>query len=162
MGKIKRRVPGEDNAPVKRYKKMGTIPDRYMEFVEGKISVTDLDDEEVFRGQIRNKNGDFRGRPSNFVPREFASVIQQEAARRFQAEMQALVPEAIRTVQDVMNKKHPQPGDGARVTAAFKTIERYAGKTPETVQIQAEISVWEKNAAEIITVVSETVKEIDK
>jgi len=162
MGEIKRRKPGSGDAParVKSRHKTATVSERYMAFVHGDIDVTELDNEEVFRGQLRNAQGDFRGGVPHFVPREFAQAMQKEAARRFSADMQALVPEAIAAVKEVMAKKHPQPGDGARVQAAFKTIERYAGKTPETVQIQAEVSVWERNAGEIITVESEVVKEV--
>lgn len=128
----------------------GAVPDRYEAFLVGELTVADLDDEEIYRGQIRNVHGDFRGRPPKLVPREFATALQQEVARRFSAEIAALVPDAIKAIQTVLNKKHPQPGDGAVVNAAFKVLERFAGKVPETMNLKAEITSWEKHMTEVV------------
>jgi len=137
-----------DVKPRKRI--MVAVADRYQAFVAGELTVEDLDDDEIYRGQIRNKHGDFRGHPPKYVPREFAIAMQQEMAKRFSSQISALVPDAIAAIQRVMNKTHPQPGDGAVVTAAFKTLERFAGKVPETMNLKAEITKWEKKVGEVI------------
>lgn len=130
------------------------IPDRYRMLVTGEMTVADLDDEEIFRGQLRNKNGDFRGRPPQWVPQAFVKALQEEQRKRFSSEMQGLVPESMKAIQRVLTKRHPQPGDGAIVNAAFKTIERFAGRVPENVNmnLHAEVSLVEQNMADIIEV----------
>lgn len=138
-----------------RRNRTAEIPDRYVALVNGTLKIEDLDDEEIFRGQLRNKSGDFRGRPPKFVPQQFVRALREEQARRFQAEMHGLMPEAMKAIERVLIKKHPQPGDGAIVQAAFKTIERFAGRVPETVdlKVSGEVSVLEQNVADVIEVV---------
>jgi hypothetical protein len=128
----------------------GAVPERYEAFLTGELTVKDLDDEEIFRGQIRNNQGDFRGRPPKLVPREFATALQQEVAQRFNSNIAGLVPDSIKAIQTILNKAHPQPGDGAVVNAAFKVLERYAGKVPDTVNLKAEITSWEKHMSEVV------------
>jgi len=148
MGSVSRRRP--DQRPLTR--RVSTkVPDRYLMFIAGEISVEDLDDEEIFRGQLRNKSGSFAGRPPNYVPREFAIAVQHEAARRFMAEIGGLVPESLAAVQRVLEKRHPQPGDGATVQAAFKVLERFAGRVPETLRLDTgKVSKWDESVQQVI------------
>lgn len=44
----------------------------------------ELDEEELARGQLKDKNGNFTGRPPVLVPREFHLACQRELKRRFQ------------------------------------------------------------------------------
>jgi hypothetical protein len=116
------------------------VPDRYIAFITGEMTVADLDDEEVMRGQLRNSRGDFAGRKPNAVPREFMNAIMIEQQRRFQGLLGEQITVAMDTLMEVMQKAHPQPGDAARVKAATYIIDRFAGKTPENVQLKAEVT----------------------
>lgn len=153
MPEISRRRPGKAVAAPPRPKKptTGVIPDRYQAFVDGRLSVADLDDEEVFRGQLKDKNGTFRGKPPRYVPREFAAAVAKEAQKRFQAEMAGKIPEAMDAITRMLKKGSAQPGDGAIVNAAFKTIERYAGRVPENINMNVAPSTWDR-AVEAVTV----------
>ncbi len=44
----------------------------------------ELDDEEILRGQLRDKNGGFSGRPSDYVPRSFHVALVRETIKRME------------------------------------------------------------------------------
>ena len=58
------------------------VPSRYDDFLDGKLSVEDLDHEEQIRGQIRNRNGEFGGRPPTVIPRSFHQAVVREFVHR--------------------------------------------------------------------------------
>jgi hypothetical protein len=131
----------------------GTIPDRYAAFARGELTIDDLDEEEVMRGQFRGKDGTFRGRPPKFIPREFATAIVRKQHELVATRIAGLVTQAFDTLADVMGKPFPQPGDAARVKAAQLVLERYLGRVPETVNIKSEQSTWDKNKERFIKTV---------
>lgn len=142
------------------------MADRYQAFINGELTVHDLDDEEVMRGQIRAKDGSFRGRPPTVVPREFATAIQERQRAIVMEELGAMVLPAMRTLMEIMNKQHPQPGDAARVKAAQLVLERNLGRVPETINLKAEVETWERHMGEVVVEVaydeSEPQKEIEQ
>jgi hypothetical protein len=101
--------------------------------LDGDLTVDELDDEEIQRMQLRNKNGDFRGRPPVWIPRELAAAVQIEFRRRFQAEMQALMPLALKGHKEMLTSRHLAPGDAARMAAIKEVYERTLGKVTQTV-----------------------------
>lgn len=121
----------------------GATPDRYKAFLTGEITVEDLDDEEIMRGQIRSADGSFRGRPPKLVPREFAAALAKRQQEMYNGEMGELVVEAWKTLNSVMKNRNPLPGEGARVQAAKLILERYYGKTPDVV-VNTTQSEWEE------------------
>lgn len=140
-----------------RRRKM-VVTDRYQDFIESGMSFADLSDEEVWRGQLKDQGGAFRGRPPAALPREFFHGMLQEQHKRFMDGMPALVQQAMKTLQDVMATPMPQPGDAARVKAATYIIDRFAGKTPETVQMMAHIKTepdWHDVAEDILVVMED-------
>lgn len=145
-------VKGSKVQPGQKYLQIG-VPDRYTGFITGELSVEDLDDEEVMRGQLRSRNGDFVGRKPNAIPREFMVAIQIEQQKRFQDGLNPLVLDALNTLQYVMQPGYrAQPGDAAKVKAATYIIDRFAGKTPENVQLKAEVSTRFENIANEILI----------
>lgn len=110
-----------------------SAPTRLDMLINGELSVEDLTDEEIRRQQLMNKNGDFRGRPPMWVPREFALAMQAEHFRRFRKDMSELVPDAVKAVKEMLNSRHLAPGDAARLRAAELVIERNFGKVTQNV-----------------------------
>lgn len=159
-----RKTPAERAAAVAKFKTTrGTIPDRYAAFVKGELTIEDLDEEELMRGQIRGKDGSFRGRPPRLVPREFAQGLAAAQHNHMARRIAGLVDKAFKTLEEVMDKQHPQPGDAARVKAAQLLIERYLGRVPETVNIKAEVSTWNSNKEKFVkTVHIGELKQIEK
>lgn len=101
---------------------------RYDMLVSGELKIEDLDDDEIFRMQLRNVDGHFKGRPPRYIPRELAiawSVEQQKRAGRWFAEQ---LPEAQKATLELLRSRHLAPGDGARLRAAELIFDRVLGK----------------------------------
>ena len=112
------------------------ISGRMAQFMAGDISIEDLDDEELARGQFRDANGQFSGRPNKLIPRE----VQQEMIRRLLARGDELWRQgyniAIKVHLEIAADPNNSPAD--RLKAAQYLIERVAGKTPDRIHIAAE------------------------
>lgn len=104
------------------------VADRLEMLISGKLTIEELDDDEIRRMQLRDKNGDFKGRPPKWIPREFALALRSEHARRFSREMSEMVPDALNAIRELVNSKHLAPGDATRLKAAEAILERNFGK----------------------------------
>lgn len=124
----------------KTARQRATLSPRWQMFADGELTWADLDDEEVMRGQLRSSAGDFRGRPPAALPAIFVKELAAEQRRRFNDQIPELVQVAMETMREVMQRRNPLPGDGARIAAAKYMIDRYAGKTPENVSVKAEVT----------------------
>jgi hypothetical protein len=109
---------------------------RREQLLNGVITVQDLDDEELARGQCRDADGSFTSRPGKKMPRE----IHQEMIRRLLSRGDEIWRRgynvAIRVHLEIAADPNNSPGD--RMRAAQYLIERVAGKTPERIQLAAE------------------------
>jgi hypothetical protein len=128
---------------ISRNSKARFLPPRYLAFLEGDLTIDDLDEEEILRGQLRNVNGDFRGGVPLLVPQKFMAAVAKRQKDMYDKKLAPMVIDALTTLQQVMVKKNPQPGDSARVAAAKLVLERALGKIPERVEMKAEIKTWE-------------------
>lgn len=140
--------------------RMPTVPVRYRPFMyedPDSIDLSELDDEEVFRGQLKNAHGDFRGRPPVAMPRSFYIALQREQYQRFNNKLPELVQQAMATISEVMARKNPTPGDSARIAAAKYVIDRFAGSIPQTVNMNQQVTVnkWDEAVAEVLIDVEE-------
>lgn len=124
----------EPRKPVRRKTKVARFEATRLDMlISGELKVEDLTDEEIRRQQLMNSQGDFRGRPPMWVPREFAMAMQAEHFRRFKRDMSELVPDAVRAVKEMLNSRHLSPGDAARLRAAELVMERNFGKVTQNV-----------------------------
>lgn len=118
--------------PVKKTRVTG----RMARFLAGELTVDDLDEEELARGQFRDERGQFSGRPNKLIPRE----IQQEFIRRLLQHGDEIWRQgyniAIRVHLEICADPNNSPSD--RLKAAQYLIERVAGKTPDRIHIAAE------------------------
>lgn len=124
----------------RRRRAVATIPDRYRELMDGKIAIEDLDDEEIMRGQLKNSQGDFRGRQPKFVPREMMQALIEERDRRLAAKFMPLAEDAITTLRGAM-RDGTTVHDGPRIQAAKLALEYSVGKPTEKIAIQANVHV---------------------
>jgi hypothetical protein len=121
------------------------------EFVEG------LTVEELVRGRLKDTNGQFRGRPPKFVPREFQQACIRELFRRGQELWQKNYLEAIQAMTDIAAGRG-KLGEGAtpgeRIKAAQFVIERLEGKVPDKLVVTDD-KRWETVLSGIVADVSE-------
>lgn len=148
--------PKQEPDPPKK-KRLRPPPSRYAGFMDGTLSVEDLDDEEIMRGQLKARDGTFKGSAPKSIPREFYTAIRIEQQKRFTEKLHPLVLDALTILQHVMKPDYrAQPGDAAKVKSATYIIDRFAGKTPENVQLKAEVfNKFENVAADILVDVDE-------
>lgn len=109
---------------------------RLQALLKGELKVEDLDDEELARGYPRAKDGTFKGRPPNVIPR----IMQDEITRRLLARGQEKLKENYLAAMDVLVKVAQDTSVDAatRTRTAQYLVERLAGKTPERIHVAAE------------------------
>lgn len=131
-------------------------PTRLELLLKGDLKVEDLDDEEILRMQLKNQNGDFRGRPPMWVPRSFALEMRAEFTRRFQGELNNMLPKALKAHKEILDSRHLAPGDAARMTAVKEVYDRTFGKVVQQTEVHA---VVEKK--DFSDVVADVVMDLD-
>lgn len=131
----------------------GTKGSRQMsmeEFVES------LSPEELVRGRPKDKNGTFRGRPPEWVPRALHQACINELMKRGKRLWQENYLQAIETMTDIATGK----GVGAKATpserlkAAMFVVERMEGKIPEKL-IVGNDQPWQLLLDDIVAEVSD-------
>lgn len=118
----------------------------------GELSVEDLDDEELMRGQIRNKNGTF-GKPPLVVPRSFLTRLAAEMQARVEAELRGDLPAMYAVMRE--QALNPKTRPDVRHESAKYIIERVTGKIPDKSIVQQQITIWDnllagQDSAELI------------
>lgn len=107
------------------------------EFVAG------LTPEELVRGRLKDKNGNFQGRAPAWVPHEFHRACMRELMKRGKELWQVNYLAAIEAMTDIATGKGvgavATPGE--RLRAAQFVVERLEGKVPEIVLV-ADESPW--------------------
>lgn len=110
---------------------------RYVDLLEGRLSVEDLDDEELAQGRLRAVDGTFRGRPPMVIPTELVQAMKRAWLGRAEQRLRsALLESGIQTLVDLANDLNIDPA--VRLRAAEKIIERTMGKVPDRVTLAAE------------------------
>lgn len=100
------------------------------------------DDEELIRGQRRNKNGRWGGRPPKVVP----AAVHHEITRRKMSEAYRLLQTNLVAATEVLVSlaTDPEVESSVRLKASITIMERVLGKTPERVELSAvERKPWE-------------------
>jgi hypothetical protein len=118
--------------------------------------VETLDAEELVRGKLKNKNGDFSGANPAWVPREFHRACIRELMRRGQTLWQGNYLQAIEAMTKVATGQVKGVTPGEMIRAAQFVIERIEGKVPERVQV-VEDSPWQVIINDIVAQVPDAV-----
>lgn len=121
------------------------ISPRMQMLLDGELAIEDLHDDEIFKGQLRDKNGKFQGTRTNMIPRQFYDQAVVELMRRWQAKVNSQLEPMMKVLQDLAN--NPKVSADARYKSAVYLIERAAGKVPEKAEMKVELSKWEKDIA---------------
>jgi hypothetical protein len=108
-----------------------TVAERYKLLASGELKVEDLDDEEIFRMQLKDKDGFFRGRPPKWLPREVMVAMQAEFRRRAQEQLNELLPLAMKRHRRLLTGK-PTMSDTVSMQAIKEAYDRTLGKVTQT------------------------------
>lgn len=132
-----------DNKKPRSKKKTLRVSARMQALMDGEISIEDLDDEEIFKGQIRADDGTFRGRKPDVIPRKFYDMATQELLRRWQQKVNTQLDPMLKVLQELATS--PKVAADARYKSAVYLIERAAGKVPEKSEMKLEVAKWEED-----------------
>jgi hypothetical protein len=92
-----------------------------------------LTPEELARGQLMSKDGDFVGRPPSFVPRAFHDACIRELLGRGRQLYKENYIKAIEAMTGIAESKTAKEAD--RIKAATFVIERLEGKVPDKLEV---------------------------
>lgn len=116
---------------------------------KGIVPWTELDDDELGRGKLRDKNGQWRGGQGSLLPRDMVPEITRRLKERFDDRLRAELKNAQGVFLDIMNDDSADPKD--RLKAAQYMMERLIGKVPDKVEVIAEVKPWEGLIEGILT-----------
>ena len=105
------------------------------------ISVEDLDDEELIKGQLRDSDGKFRGGPMRQVPKEFHDELMRRIIGAGTEKLRGAFLESIDVILEIVRTDTNPPE--LRAKWAQYIIERLAGRTPDVVQHTVAVKPWE-------------------
>lgn len=106
----------------------------WAEFVET------LTPEEIVRGQLKTKDGNFASRPTKLIPQQFHDACIREMLKLGERIWRGAYLEAIKVYTEIAQDKELEPKD--RLRAAQYIIERIAGKVPDKLEV-ASAAPWE-------------------
>lgn len=105
---------------------------REIKFKFGKLSVEDLDDEELSRGQIRKADGTWT--KNNFVSAEIHDKMVRELFKRSDELLQQNLLTAVETFAEIAKGTAYEPAD--RLKAAEFIFTRLRGKVPTEIKVE--------------------------
>jgi hypothetical protein len=94
-----------------------------------------LEPDELVRGRLKDKNGNFSGAPPKWVPSEFHAECVRELLRRGQVMYRENFLDAIKVFTDIAKDVTVDPAQ--RLKAAQYVWERVEGKVPDRVEVAA-------------------------
>ena len=128
--------------PAERTRKTLSLGQTNAAILRGEDDVSAWDDEELLRGQRRNKNGKWSGKAPTVVPKAIHDEWLNRRMRAAHDLLQESTLDAIQVLKDVMGD--PDADAAVRVKAASLIIDRVLGKTPERIDLRAdERKPWE-------------------
>ena len=114
--------------------------------------VETLSPEELARGQLKDKNGGFVGRPPSFVPRAFHDACIRELLLRGKELYKENYVAAIKAMTDIAT--NPGVKESDRIKAATFVIERLEGKVPDQLVVTA-ADPWQAIISDIVAEVED-------
>lgn len=126
-----------------RRRQIDKLSPRYQDLADGRISIEDLDTEELTRGQLRNVDGTFSGPKPAVIPRAFHDVLQKELQKRMQLMFNGQLMVGFNAIVDIAQDERAAV-TRERLAAAQYIVERGIGKIAEKQEISGEVTVFEK------------------
>ena len=121
---------------------------RFQKLCQGLISVEDLDDEELARGQCRGKDGRFGSIPPRMIPKGIHDRMVKELFNRADEKLRENLIDVVDTMTSIAKGSAYEPAD--RIKAATWVFERVRGKNPEIIVHQQD-KPWELALSAITT-----------
>lgn len=103
------------------------------------LPVEDLDIEELSKGRLKDKNGNFSGRPPKFLPRQLIDAMRKEHYKRVNSVLEESLSDMVKVMRSIATDR--KADDATRLKAAIYVFERFMGKIPDRVNVSAESKI---------------------
>lgn len=145
----KRVAEGKEPAPKRTNRKsvVVSINPRMQDFLDGKITVADLDDDEIKKGKFKGPNGKFGPTPA-LVPAKFHVAMVNEFRKRMEKKFAKDSEMARRVLRELAT--NPRTHADARYKAAALLLERGLGKVVEKQEMTVEVKKWENVLGDVV------------
>jgi len=137
MAIVKRNAKPRSNRQVKPRGSDGratvVISKQSAEVISNPDSLADWDDEELERGQRKDKNGQFRGRPPTVVPIELHNELTRRLFQKANMLLRSNLISSCNVLIRIMESDFAD--DSARLKAVDMLMSRVLGKVPDRVEL---------------------------
>jgi hypothetical protein len=114
--------------------------------MNGEVDVSSWSDEELIRGQRKNKNGKWNGMAPKLIPAQVVQELTKRRFRRAHALLADSLVDAVQLLQAVVKDKRAEPYE--RMKAAEMILDRVLGKPKESLALDlamdGEQPAWHK------------------
>lgn len=115
-------------------------------------------DEELKRGQRRDKNGNWSGRPPKVVPLALYHELNSRTMRRVQEHLRDNLEKAVEALTAMIGD--PDVDDGVKVKAIDMVLKRVLGNEPMRVELSTAKTQFEQVFEDMVVYESEPVMEV--
>lgn len=112
------------------------------DMLEGKVSIDAWDDEELWEGRRRGRDGKFSARRPSVVPAECHKELVRRKMSWATHEFAENLTKAVQAICDIASDITLPPGD--RLKAATYIADRLLGKAPERMQVMQVEAPWQR------------------
>lgn len=114
---------------------MPRASERWAMLLDGRLTVSQLDDKEVEKMRVRGADGAFTGK-GRAIPSHIAQAFRAEQVKRAEANIRKGLGIAVKEMQRIM--LDPEAKDADKIKLIQMYLDRSLGKTPETIRIKAD------------------------
>jgi hypothetical protein len=108
----------------------------------GEVDLSEWDDEELLRGQRRNRNGNFQGRPPKVVPKQLHDELVRRTLEYANEELRSNLQSAVQMLTSIATD--PRAEDRDKIKAIEMVMNRVMGKAPDRVELTAQVKPYEE------------------
>lgn len=133
----KKAKAGEPHAE-RAYVQMGK---RNTKIITGQEDLSEWDDEELRRGQRRDRNGRFQGAPPKVVPKAVHDELVKRTLSKAQQIMHDSLEDAVTMLKDIAT--NPLVEEKDRLRAINMIMDRVMGKPQEKIEVKSDTPPWQ-------------------
>ncbi len=150
----KRYKAGEKNIPDRG---LVRLSENNTNILIGKEDLSSWDDDELIRGQRRNKNGKFGGKPPKVVPK---ALHDELVKRAMSSAMQLLNTNLVAAVTELTKiAKSSVAEDKDKLKAIELIMNRVMGKAPDKIEFTGDTPNWMQSI--MVSIVAKNSEDID-
>ncbi len=135
IGALQRRAElGEDVSEERAYVRLGKTN---TQILVGTTDLAEWDDEELLRGQRKAADGTFVGRPPKLVPKAIHDELVRRTMSSAAEKLRSNLVDATTALTEIATDA--EAADADRLRAISMIMDRVMGKTPDRVEVSAEM-----------------------